>query len=96
MAAGAPLAAFADWQTASDYAPLLRVDGAGLAWEWLRRSAEYQAAWLTNAPQTVTYNANPAITVVDGQPAASAALARLHFCRKSIGGGGNSPVALDR
>jgi hypothetical protein len=96
MTGGPPSIAFADWQCAADYAPLLDMDRAGLAWEWLRRSADYQAAWRASAYQSIMRNANPAITVVDGQPAADVALARLHFCRKSIGKGGSGPLVLVR
>ncbi|WP_141237092.1 DUF2285 domain-containing protein [Sphingopyxis sp. GW247-27LB] len=34
-----------DWLLASEYAPLLFADRRSFAWEWLRRSAPYRAAW---------------------------------------------------
>jgi hypothetical protein len=33
-----------DWRDAAAYAPLLKVERAGFAWEWLRRNAEYRTA----------------------------------------------------
>lgn len=33
-----------DWSNGSAYAPLLQVERAGFAWEWLRRQADYEAA----------------------------------------------------
>jgi hypothetical protein len=33
-----------DWTDAASYAPLLRVERAGFAWEWLRRYADYESA----------------------------------------------------
>jgi hypothetical protein len=33
-----------DWTDASAYAPLLRLERAGFAWEWLRRRRDYAAA----------------------------------------------------
>jgi hypothetical protein len=33
-----------DWSDAAAYAPLLQVERAGFAWEWLRRDAEYRTA----------------------------------------------------
>src|SRR3546814_3799656 len=34
-----------DWLLASEYAVLLFADRRSFAWEWLRRSAPYRAAW---------------------------------------------------
>lgn len=33
-----------DWTDAAAYAPLLQVERAGFAWEWLRRGADYERA----------------------------------------------------
>ena len=33
-----------DWSNGAAYAPLLQVERAGFAWEWLRRQADYEAA----------------------------------------------------
>ena len=33
-----------DWRDDAAYAPLLQVERAGFAWEWLRREADYEAA----------------------------------------------------
>lgn len=33
-----------DWTDAAGYAPLLELEGAGFAWEWLRRQPEYETA----------------------------------------------------
>ena len=40
--AGAPAA----WRAQAAYLYLLDLDGPALAWEYLRRNAGYQAAWL--------------------------------------------------
>lgn len=34
-----------DWRDAAAYHALADVDGAGLAWEWLRRDPGYYEAW---------------------------------------------------
>ena len=39
-----------DWKDAQDYAPLLGADRASLAWEWLRRTADYRHAAAGKAP----------------------------------------------
>lgn len=40
-----PAFAVPNWLSASDYAVLLLADRRNFAWEWLRRSASYRAAW---------------------------------------------------
>lgn len=45
----------ADWRDAASYAPLLAADRAFLAWEWLRRRADYKEAarqWLAGASRS--------------------------------------------
>ena len=45
----------ADWREAAGYAPLLTADRAVLAWEWLRRRADYKQAvsrWLDGHEQS--------------------------------------------
>jgi hypothetical protein len=61
MPGGASLAVYADWQSAADYVPLLKMDRAGLAWEWLRRSADYRGFWYCDTSQPVMRHSNPAL-----------------------------------
>src|SRR3546814_5220888 len=41
-----------DWLLASEYAVLLFADRRSFAWEWLRRSAPYPAAWRRSEEHT--------------------------------------------
>ena len=77
---GGRTAVFANWQCAEGYRPMLRMDGAGLAWEWLRRSAQYQAFWRANRAVANVSALHTSLSVLPGLPAAKAAIARLHFC----------------
>lgn len=43
------------WQPSAAYLYVLHLDSAGLAWEYLRRNADYRAAWCHHG--TVARNA---------------------------------------
>ena len=66
------------WQSTIAYSNLLKMDMAGLAWEWLRRSPTYYAEYCNKAaqPQAVSDFSFRCLTALDAPAAASAG---LHF-----------------
>jgi Family of unknown function (DUF6499) len=66
------------WDQPQDYAYLLAGDLAGLAWEWLRRSQEYQRLH-ENVAAAQRHQLPAGMTICDALPPADAATSGLHF-----------------
>ncbi len=71
---------YADWQDGAHYAPLLEVDRAGWAWEWLRRNPDY-AGEAPNARVSSTRFGRAEVTIIRNADSGEGARWGLTFCR---------------
>jgi Family of unknown function (DUF6499) len=67
------------WQSASSYNHLLKMDMAGLAWEWLRRTQHYHSIYNSQTSREQNRLVSDPIMPLRGLDSDTAALAGLHF-----------------
>jgi Family of unknown function (DUF6499) len=77
----APMSAMAslNWREGDGYAPLIRMDRSGLAWEWLRRTASYQKAASASVPDGLSRMPNNGVEIVTALEERQAAELGVHF-----------------
>lgn len=74
-----PYFADIDWHNSDGYAALRAMDRGGLAWEWLRRNANYRQRVSNSVDDAMLEHSGAALTVVAALSARDASETGVHF-----------------